>query len=416
MELFHGDIVYSNSQGELSVSGDSFIAVEKGLVYGIFDDVPGVLKDVPVVDYGRSLIIPAFSDLHVHAPQYALRGTGMDLLLSDWLSTYTFPEEAKFSDTEYASAVYSAFAGELLKNGTLHANVFSTVHGNTAALLVGALEKNNIGGFVGKVNMDVNSPACLCEKTEESLYETEKFISSFSSKALRPILTPRFVPTCSRPLLEGLGKLAEKYGCGVHTHVVESKWEAAEAVRLFPNCSCDTEIYERTGLLGHGPAIFAHFIFPSEKDMEIAEKYKAVAVHCPDATTNVIAGIMPLKSLLQRGINASLGTDVGAGQSLALYKQISAAVRLSKLKEFYEPEISGTVSFSTAFALATRFGGAVFGNTGAFDKGYAFDALVIDGLDDVFSPVPPENRLERFCYCGDDRNIKAVYSNGIRVL
>ena len=416
MKLIHGDIVYSGIDGGLVVRENAYIAVENECTEGIYDSIPESLKDVPAEDFGRSLIIPAFSDLHVHAPQYAQRGTGMDLLLPDWLNTYTFPEEAKFADTAYASKVYSAFAAELLKNGTLHANVFSTLHRQSTVLLAAELEKKHIGGFVGKVNMDINSPEYLCESTEESLNETEKYICGFSGTGIKPILAPRFVPACSAELMYGLGRLAEKYGCGVHSHIVESKWEAAEAVRLFPDCSCDSEIYEKTGLLGHGPAIFAHFIFPSERDVEIAAKYGAVTVHCPDATNNIIAGIMPAERLLRSGIAVTLGTDVGAGHSLTLYKQISAAVRLSKLKEFYEPELSGTISFITAFAMATRYGGAVFGKTGAFDKGYDFDALVIEGMEDQFAPLPAEKRLERFCYSGDDRNITAVFSKGERVL
>ena len=65
--------------------------------------------------------------------------------------------------------------------------------------------------------------------------------------------------------------------------------------------------------------------------------------------------------------------------------------------------------------MATKEGGAVFGNVGSFEPGYLFNALVIDGIDDSFAPLTPAQRLERFCYAGDDRNIIGRYLNGILI-
>lgn len=413
MEILHGDIIYSKSEENLAVFEDSYIAVENGMVEGIYEQLPEQFADVDIIDYGRSLIIPAFSDLHIHAPQYAQRGTGMDLLLPDWLSSYTFPEEAKFSDNEYAEIIYSQLVDDMIKNGTFHASVFATIHNSSALILAGIMEKKGLSGYVGKVNMDRNSPEYLCETTAGSLKDTEEFISSFASNsAVRPILTPRFAPTCSKELMYGLGKLAAKYGCGMQSHIVESRWEAAESVRLFPECSCDTEIYEKTGLLENGKSLLAHFIFPSDTDIEIANKYGCVAVHCPDATNNIIAGIAPVHALREKGISVALGTDIGAGHRPAVYSQTASAIRLSKLKEFYEGGENKTISFRRAFYMATKAGGCFFGKFGSFEKGYRFDAIVLDGLEDNGTRLTAEDRLERFCYIGDDRNFKARYIAG----
>lgn len=413
MEIYRGDIVYSESNGQLSVYENSFIAVDKGRVAGIYRELPEMYAQLPVTDYGSRLIIPAFSDLHIHAPQYAQRGTNMDLLLYDWLNGVTFTEESKFSSPEYAAGIYTALVEDMLRNGTFHASVYATLHERTAFILAETMEKAGIRGFVGKVNMDCGSPDYLCETTEQSLLDTERFLSRFSSGArVKPILTPRFAPTCSAELLRGLGRLSAKYGCGMQTHLVESKWEAAEAVRLFPDCSCDAQIYERAGLLENGPVIFGHFIFPTAEDMRIACKYNAVAVHCPDATNNVIAGIMPLAAVAEKGIRIAAGTDVGAGSRMSVYSQIAAAVRLSKLKQFYEPEVSRSISFSEAFCMATRGGGSVFGQYGAFDEGFVFDALVVEIPEAPGESLSPAEKLERFCYNGDDRNIVHRFISG----
>lgn len=410
MNIYHGDILYAVDTDQLQVHENSYIIVDDGIVEGIYPVIPDKFKDLPVVEHGRGLIIPAFSDLHVHASQYIQRGIGMDLLLSDWLNQYTFPQEANFASEEYARPIYEAFTKDLIRHGTFHANIFTTIHRKTAGILISEMEKHGLYGLVGKINMDFASPDYLCETVEESIRETELFLEEHShNKTAKPIIAPRFVPTCSRELLKGLGGLAKKYNVGLHTHVVESLWEASEATRLFPDCSCDTEIYEKCGLLGHGPSIFAHFIFPSERDISLAKQYNAMTVHCPEATTNVIAGIMPVANLQNQGINIAIGSDIGAGAGPAIYRQIAHAIQLSKLKEFYEPEGNRSLTLTEAFYMATKAGGSVFGKFGSFEPGYAFHALVIDNIEDAGHPMTPEQRLERFCYAGDDRNIVERY-------
>jgi len=450
MNIYHGNILFSQDKNTLLTYENSYIAIEDGKVEGIYADdaiappLPEKYKDLPIIDFGDKLIIPAFSDLHVHAPQYAQRGIAMDLLLSDWLNQYTFPQEAKFANMDYARPMYDAFVDDLVKNGTFHASVLATIHPEATEYLLKRMEEKGLGGFVGKVNMDMDSPDFLCETTEESLYKTEQFLEVFSgrrapndtdrsteksnayprinrtatpivSPTVKPILTPRFAPTCSPKLMEGLGKLGKKYSVGMQTHIVESKWEAMQAKKLFPDCSCDTEIYEKYGLMENGPVIAAHFIFPSKDDIRILKKYDGIAVHCPDATVNVIAGIMPFANLEDQGVKIALGSDVAAGSSVALYRQIASTVRLSKLKEFYEPEKNKTVSFESAFYHATKEAGSIFGKTGSFEVGYAFDALVIDNMSDPKAPLTPEQSLERFCYAGDDRNIYAKFILGKRL-
>lgn len=414
--ICRGNIIYAGDRNRLTVHEDSYLVVKDGIVEGIYPVLPEQYASLEVKDYGRGLIIPAFTDLHVHAPQYVQRGIGMDVLLSDWLNQYTFPQEARFADMEYAKNVYDAFVDDLIRQGTFHTAIFATIHREATDYLFARLEEKGLYAFVGKVNMDVHSPDCLCETTEESLRETRRYLESHTScTTVKPILTPRFAPTCSRELMHGLGKLSREFHCGLHTHLVESKWEAAEALRLFPECRSDAEIYEQAGLLENGPSILAHVIFPSEEDVRILKKYHGVSVHCPDATTNIIAGIMPTAALQDQDLAIALGSDVGGGHQLAIYRQVSRAVQMSKLKGFYEPENNRAVSFAHAFYLATKAGGSVFGNVGSLEKGYRFNALVIESMEDKGLTLSPEERLERFCYTGDDRNIVARYLSGVAV-
>jgi guanine deaminase len=230
MDLYRGTVVYSKDRDNLAVHENSYIAVEEGIVVGIYPVLPEEFAGLPVTDFGDNIVIPAFSDLHVHAPQYPQRGLQMDKKLYEWLNDYTFPLEAKYADPEFARAVYDAFAADLILNGTLHAVIFGTIHREATGYLIRKLETLGLNAFVGKVNMDTASPEYLCESTEESLRETELFLEEhLGNHFAKPILTPRFAPTCTKELMTGLGKLGAKYGVGVQTHLVPSEREPFQA-------------------------------------------------------------------------------------------------------------------------------------------------------------------------------------------
>ena len=412
MEIYRGHIVYSKNSKELTQISHGYIVVDNGVIQDVYKELPNIYKDYKVIDFSKGVIIPAFTDLHVHAPQYPNRGIAMDVLLYDWLNQYTFPLEAKYQDEEFAKKVYSAFVNDLIKHGTMHASIFATIHNPATDYLISALEDKGIQCYVGKANMDKDSPDILKESTEQSIKDTETFIKKhINNKYAKPILTPRFAPTCSFELLKRLGKLADKYDVGCQTHIVESLWEKEEAKKCFKDCRCDMQIYEEVGLLKHKPFIAAHFIFPSEEDLSLLNKCGGYAVQCPDATTNVIAGIMQTGKLLDTGTSLAIGSDISAGSYLGIYRQVASSVRLSKIKSFYEPK-ERTITFQEAFYMATKSSGAIFGKVGSLEKGYLFDALVIDDLEDDFMKLTPSQIVERFCYSGEVSNIKHRFLRG----
>ena len=207
----------------------------------------------------------------------------------------------------------------------------------------------------------------------------------------------------------------KKYDLGVQTHLVESKAEAAWAKELYPEFGSDGQIYESCGLLqGKGPKIFAHVIFPSEVEERILKEYDGISVHCPDATSNITAGIMPASAMHEKGLKIALGSDVGGGHFLGIYRQIARAAQISKMKEFYEEDYK-RIKLANAFYMATVTGGSIFDRVGKLEKGYRFNALIIDNMLDEEYATSLQDALERFCYIGDERNIFERYIDGVRV-
>jgi guanine deaminase len=70
-----------------------------------------------------------------------------------------------------------------------------------------------------------------------------------------------------------------------------------------------------------------------------------------------------------------------------------------------------------AFYLATRGGGAFFGKVGAFEEGYAFDALVVDDAKERTTlRLTPRQRLERALYLEKGVEIVSKYVEGRRII
>lgn len=218
---------------------------------GAPDDVEGVtvpLAGVKLVTLPpRAFLCPGFVDTHTHAPQFAFAGLGYDLQLLEWLETYTFPSEAKFTDLNYAANVCGNAVKRTLLAGSTSCVYFGTLHTDAAVLLGETARSHGQRAFVGKVNMDRNAPDTYRETTQQSIDETERFVrlmlapkqqraaegdklngsasgASGASSATAsptsgakgplpvPVITPRFVPTCTSELMTALGGIAKQHG------------------------------------------------------------------------------------------------------------------------------------------------------------------------------------------------------------
>lgn len=415
--ILKGNIIHTPDSSKLSCHPNSYLVAEDNQIAGIFRELPEKYADVPVSDYGDRLIIPGLCDMHVHAPQFVYRGLGLDLQLMDWLNKYAFPTEARFADENYARIYYKAFADEMAKSGTTRAVVFGTLHVPATEILMEELNERGVAAFVGKVNMDTLSPDYLCETAEQSLLDTERWIVETADRypLVRPAITPRFIPTCSTEVLEGLGRLAEKYKVPVHSHISEDLGEMSVVRERYPDIPTDGEVYDRFGLLG-GRTVMAHFLYPTKEEMELVAGRGVTIVHCPQSHGNVAAGFSPLRKMLKAGVKVALGSDIAGGCSIGILRAMSDAIYMSKLQWLLSGKQDMFLSVAEAFYLGTMGGGQFFGKVGCFEPGYEFDAVVIDdaSLNVPADRLTLEERVERVIHLGDDRNVIGRYVAGVK--
>lgn len=416
--ILHGTIIHTPTKDKFECHEDSYLVVEKNKVKGIYKELPNEYKNIRIHDYKNNLIIPGLCDSHLHAPQFVYRGLGLDLQLMDWLDTYAFPSEAKFKDLDFAKVYYEKFVDELVKNGTTRAVIFGTIHSESCKLLMEILEKRRVCAYVGKVNMDTLSPDYLCESAKESLEDTEKWILDTKDKFehVKPAITPRFIPTCTSEVLKGLGELAKKYNVPIHSHISEDLGEMNIVRERYPDIATDGEVYDSFSLLTN-QTMMAHFIYPTDHEMQLIKDRGVTIAHCPQSHINVRAGVPPLRKMLDLGIKVGLGSDLSGGYSLNIFRAMSETAYLSKVRWLESDREDMYLSIPETFYLGTKGGGQFFGKVGSFEEGYEFDALVIDdsSLGTCLDTLTSEERIERVIHLSDDRHIIGRYVAGEKV-
>ncbi len=415
--VLKGNIFYSKAPDEIICVPEGFIVCVHGKVRGVYEVLPKQYANINIIDYGDKIIIPGLTDIHTHAPQYSFRGLGMDLELIEWLNRNAFPEEAKYSDLDYAGKAYTIFANDLKKSATTRACIFGTIHVEATKLLMDLLEETGLKCMVGKVNMDRNCPEYLCESG--SVADTRKWLQEVAHEYenVTPILTPRFFPACSETLLEGLSRIQKEFNLPVQSHLSENLAEVEWVKELFPEALSYGDAYNRFELFGkEAPTVMAHCVYITEGEIELMKRNGVFVAHCPESNTNLSSGIAPVRAYLNHKLNVGLGTDMAAGSSNSIFKAMTGAIQVSKLRWRLADQSLKPLTVEEAFYLGTKGGGAFFGKTGSFEEGYEFDAVVLDDSNILHpQPLTLKERLERIIYLSDDRNIHDKYVAGRRI-
>ena len=413
-KVYKAHILYTKERSRFEVLENGYVAVEDGRVVGISTDLSSLGGDEQsVTDFGDCLLIPAMNDMHVHAPQYRNQGIAMDLELLPWLKNYTFPEEKKYADTAYAERMYRRFIRDLWRFGTMRSCVFATIHTESTRLLMQLFREAGLGAMVGKVAMNRNCPPELSETVEDMIEGYEALIAEFykPDALVRPIITPRFVPSCTPEMLQACGNLAAKYQMPVQSHLSENISEIELVQNLEKESSNYGDAYNRYGLFGQTPTIMAHCVWTAGEELELMKKNGVMVAHCPTSNLNLASGLAPIRTFIEEGIPVGLGSDISGGHDLNIFRMMVFAIQVSKM-HYQQNHAKPFLTLSEVFWLATKSAGSFFGRVGSFEPGYEFDALVIDDRDLNHDHYSLLHRLERFIYLGDDRQIVRRFCQG----
>lgn len=455
MLFIRGTLAHTPVRGEVELLRDHLVVADTQANGRIVAVVPGAQEAECLVLHGGrpedvlrlqegQFLLPGFIDTHLHAPQYAYTGTGTHIPLMEWLDTLTFPTESSFKDNaDLARDVYTKLIRRLLSNGTTCAQIFATVHLQPCLLLADLLEQAGMRAFLGKPCMDRETPPGSLESTENAVADTEALIRYVRGKGLsrlEPLVMPRFIPTCTCPLLRALGQLAAEHSVNVHSHIHEAydEEEFAAAVEGGGQAVDEAAIFDEAGLLT-SRSVFAHGNLLTDEEVQRMAARGAALAHCPLSNFFYAEKLLPVAQLLGMGVKVGLGTDVSGGYdpsmlgaqrqavvaSWALHAQkVAAAGKPAELALQHQRQPGrdpDVVNWKDALWLATVGGAKALGiqdSVGTLEVGKELDALLIDGrcgaAYDVFPSVTPHplQELEKFLCLGDDRHIARVWVQG----
>jgi len=231
------------------------------------------------------------------------------------------------------------FAGNMKRSATTRACIFASRHREATELLMDMMEEAGLVSYVGKVNMDSEAPDILREMSaEESAAETQRWLRETAGRYANtmPIITPRFIPSCSRELLERLGEIQAEHGAAVQSHLSENLGEIQFVRELFPETDFYGQAYDKYGLFGENrkkavKTLMAHCIYSCDGELELMRERDVFIAHCPASNMNVCSGIAPVRKYIDMVMKLGLGSDVAGGQTESLFRAITDAIQVSKL-------------------------------------------------------------------------------------
>lgn len=354
--------------------------------------LPSDLELVEVIRLRKGqFMCPGFIDTHCHAPQFAFTGTATDLPLMKWLQNYTFPAEAACEDEKYASHLYHALVRCLLRHGTTSALYYATIHLESSKRLVEICEELGQRAWVGKVSMDRLGPENYVETTEGAIRDATafvEFVMARQSRLVEPVITPRFIPSCSEELLTALGALASRWNTRMKVKVGgesegeregEGEGESGEyeeglgesgGIMIQSHCSetldevafcapCrDTAVFEKVGLLTCR-AVMAHCVWLTDGEMNDFSRTGAAISHCPLSNALLSGGHLQVRHAVDtKKVKVGLGSDVAGGYHPSLLVAMRHAVVGSKTlshRDYHADNSDGGSSSSSS--SSSRNGG-----------------------------------------------------------
>lgn len=338
------------------------------------------------IDAEGCLVLPGLIQTHVHLCQTLFRGYADDLPLMDWLRRCVWPMEAAHSARSLEISTRLA-AAELLRTGTTTVLTMETVHDTD--VVCDTLRETGLRAVAAKCMMDADggAPPRLRESTARSIEESLALRKRWDGAAggrLRIAFAPRFALSCTRELLEAVGRLSRESGAIVHTHAAESRDEVA----LVRELASDTNLryLDRVGLLSNRLCV-AHCVWPDEDEQALLARRGAKVLHCPGSNLKLGSGIAPVPELRARGISVSLGADGAAcNNRLDMFQEMRLAATLQAAR--LGP---GSLRARDVVWMATREGAKALGleqEIGSIEVGKRADLIVVNPDRPYLAPAP----------------------------
>jgi guanine deaminase len=422
---FTDDPALSDGEDSYAYWEDGVVVVEGGTIITLGEAnaiLPELPSNIELDDHSGRLVLPGFIDTHIHYSQSRIIASyGAQLI--EWLEKYTFPEEARFADPDYAASCADFFFDELLRNGTTTAAVYCTVHEGSVETFFAEAERRNMRMIAGKVMMDRNAPDALLDRpgadgVAAGFAASERLARKWHNRGRQHYaVTPRFALTSTEAQLEACKALVDAFpGAYLQTHLAEQRDEVEAVSRQFPQARNYTDVYDRAGLLGPR-AIFGHGIHLGGDELRRLHETQSVIAFAPSSNLFIGSGLFDLERVAggAHPVRVGLASDVGAGTSFSMLRTAADGYKVMQLQ-------GQNLTALRALYLMTLGNARALGlerRVGTLEPGSEADIVVLDG-----NGIPALKQrlaagegdlagdLFAFMVLGDERAVAATYIAG----
>ncbi len=417
---FRGDPFHAPIDEVAVFQSHGGVVIEDGRIAdcGTADAMRVAYPEAAVVDYARALISAGFVDAHAHYPQTAIIASWGKRLI-DWLNSYTFPEEIRFYDADYAADVAARYFDLTQANGTTTVCSYCTIHPESVDAYFAEAKKRGARVVAGKTCMDRNAPEALRDTAQSGYDDSKALLEKWHGvDRLSYAITPRFSPTSTPDQLQAMGALwAEHPECLMQTHLSEQTDEIAWVKGLFPEARDYLDTYETFGLLGSG-GLYGHAIHLEPREKDRLREVDASLIHCPTSNTFIGSGLFNMAGLTAAGHRVGLATDTGGGSSFSMLRTMAAAYEVGQLNgtALHPAQLFWLATAGSARSLRMQ------DRIGTIAPGIEADLVVLDlastpaiaqasaRAEDIWQALFPTIMM------GDDRATRAVWVNGQAVV
>ena len=318
------------------------------------------------IDASDMVILPGLINTHHHFYQTLTRNlpAAQNADLFTWLRVH-YPIWAGLTPDAIIVSTQVAIA-ELMLSGCTTSSDHTYLWPNGARLddQIAAAREMGFRFHAARGSMSVGEsqgglpPDRVIEDEAAILRDSQRIIEEYHDanrfSMLRVVLAPCSPFSVSTNLMRESIAMAREYGIHCHTHLAETRDEAAYCAETFHRTP--VELAEDLGWVGED-VWHAHMVHPSADEVvRLGSTHTGVA-HCPTSNMRLASGIAPLQAMRQAGARVGLGVDGSASNDGShLLAEARQALLLHR--------VTGDPAEVTAFEalwLATRGGAAVLG-------------------------------------------------------
>jgi len=384
------------------------IAIEQGLIVSIMTRTESeqAYPEAESIELPDHVLLPGFINMHTHSPMTLLRGYSDDMYLDVWLREHIWPAEQEFVGPSFVADGARLAIAEMFRAGTTCFNdmyFFPDVIGETC---LAAGIRASIG--VPLIETQTAWAADIDSYFEQGLRLHDEWRSE-------PLLSITFSPhapySVTDDTLRRVATHSLELEVPVHLHLLETNWDIKHSLQQH-------EVHPLHRLrdldLLNSRLLAVHMTQLSAEDIDQLAQSNVHVIHCPQSNLKLASGICPLASLLEAGVNVSLGTDGAASNNdLDLLSEAQTAALLAK-------GISGNAKAVDAFQaleMLTINGAKALGMdklTGSIEVGKAADLCAIDLSCPETQPL--YHVVSQVIYAASRRQVSDVWVAGRRVL